>query len=57
MMYAFVFVTNITRLFYGKRRGLSSQTNPISLRGFLLRDAAIQLVQRERNQVLDGDRG
>ena len=54
-MYAFAFVANITRPFYGKPRGLSSQTNPILLRGFPLRDAAIQLVQRQRNQILDGD--
>ena len=53
--YAFAFVTNITHLFYGKLCGLSSQANPVLLKRFPLRNAAIQLVQRERNQILDGD--
>lgn len=57
MLHVFVFVTNCSRLLYEKRRVLSSRTSPGLLRRFSLRDAAGQLVQRERDQILDGDWG
>ena len=55
MQHVFVFVTNRSRLLYEKRRVLSSRTSPGLLRRFSLRDAVVQLVQRKRDQILDGD--